>query len=99
MSSPQIDTFLIDDINESKFASHGLSVRQIIQVLENTYIIVPNRKYRRGLYLVIGRDNGGSFISIPIEDTSDANIWRPITAWPCKKSEITAFERKGNRSE
>ena len=94
MSSPLIEEFLIDDLNETKIGSHGLSVRQIIQVLENKHIIIPNRKRRRGLYLVIGRDNGGNCIAIPVERTYDSRLWRPITAWFCKDSERTLLEKK-----
>lgn len=94
MSSPVIEDFLIDDLNETKIGSHGLSVRQIIQVLENKHIIIPNRKRRRGLYLIIGRDNGGNCIAIPVERTYDSRLWRPITAWSCKDSERTLLEKK-----
>lgn len=37
MSSPLIDGFLIDDDNEEKIAVHGLSVRQVLQVLDNIH--------------------------------------------------------------
>jgi uncharacterized DUF497 family protein len=94
MSSPVIEEFLIDDLNETKISLHGLSVRQIIQVLENKHVVIPNRKHRRGLYLVIGRDNGGDCIAIPVERTYDSRLWRPITAWFCKDSERTLLERK-----
>lgn len=94
MSSPVIEEFLIDDLNETKISSHGLSVRQTIQVLENKHIIIPNRKHRRGLYLVIGMDNGGNCIAIPVERTYDSRLWRPITAWFCKDSERTLLEKK-----
>ena len=94
MSSPRIEEFLIDDLNETNIGSHCLSVRQIAQVLENKHIIVPNRKRRRGLYLVIGKDNGGNCIAIPVERTYDSRLWRPITAWHCKDSERTLLEKK-----
>ena len=94
MSSPIIEEFLIDDLNETKIGSHCLSVGQIIQVLENKHIIVPNRKRRRGLYLVIGKDNGGNCIAIPVERTYYLRLWRPITAWFCKDSERTLLEKK-----
>lgn len=94
MSSPVIEEFLIDDLNETKISVHGLSVRQTIQVLENKHIIIPNRKHRRGLYLVIGVDNGGNCIAIPVERTYDSRLWRPITAWFCKDSERTLLEKK-----
>lgn len=93
MSSPRIETFLFDDENEEKIISHGLSVLRVIQVLDNLCIIFPNRKRRRGIYLIIGRDNGGTCISIPIERTQISGVWRPITAWPCKKGEETILNK------
>ena len=80
MSSPKIDSFLFDDENEEEIAAHGLSSYRVVQVLDNIHIVLPNRKRRRGSYLIIGRDNGGSCISIPVERTYKANLWRPITA-------------------
>jgi len=93
MSSPIIETFLFDEENENKIVTHRLSIYQVIQILDNVHIILPNKKVRRGLYLVIGRDNGGACISVPIEKTNVAGIWRPITAWPCKKGEDTVLKK------
>jgi hypothetical protein len=84
---PEIHDFLIDDANEEKFAVHGLSARRVLQVLEDEHVVLRNRKERRGLYLVIGRDRGGACIAVPIEPTHDPTLWRPITAWPCKDHE------------
>ena len=99
MSRPLIEAFLIDDLNETKIIAHGLSIRQIIQVLENRHAVIPNRKQRRGIYLVIGRDNGGSCISIPVEPTHEFSVWRPITAWRCKKNEQTLLKNVERYSE
>ncbi len=87
MSIPIVDDFVFDDANEAEMARHGLTPYRVLQVLDE-FIIVPNRRERRGAYLVIGRDHGGAFITIPIEPTEEPNIWRPITAWHSKKSEI-----------
>ena len=87
MSSLTVNAFLIDDDNSEKFAEHGLSERQVVQVLDNSPVTVPNRRHRRGLHLMIGRDNGGVCIAIPIEPTHERDVWRPITAWPCKHVE------------
>ena len=94
MSRLNIQSFLIDDENEDKMAAHGLTVRRVVQVLDNAHLIVPNRKHRRGLYLIIGTDNGGACIAVPVESTSDATLWRPITAWACKANEEMMLERK-----
>ena len=58
MSSPQVIAFLIDDVNEEKFASHGLTASRVHQVLENEYLILRNRRAATGLYLILGRDRG-----------------------------------------
>ncbi len=93
MSSPLIRSFLFDEENEEKITARGLSLYRVLQVLDNAHIILKNRKRQRGVFLVIGRDNGGSCIAIPIERSYTPNLWRPITAWPCKKCEYTILRR------
>ena len=87
MSNPSITGFLFDDDNEAKMARHGISPRQVSQILDGEHVIVSNRGKRRGLYLFIGQDHGGACISVPVEPTHDRALWRPITAWPSKKHE------------
>ena len=93
MSRPRIEAFLIDDENEEKITSHNLSVWQVMQVLDNVHIVLRNRKRRHGLYLVIGMDNGGACVAVPVEPTYQATVWRPITAWPCKADERAVLEK------
>ena len=94
MSSLLITEFLIDDENELKFASHGLAAAQVDQVLDNPYLVARNRRERRASHLVIGKDHGGQCIAVPIEPTHIIDLWRPITAWPCKASELTLLTRR-----
>ena len=94
MSRPPIDAFLYDDENEAEFAAHGLSVRQIDQILDNEYAVVENKKRRRGLYLVVGRDHGGRAITVPIHQTAQSGVWRPVTAWPSKQGELAKLRPK-----
>jgi len=94
MSMPDVADFLLDDENEDKMAAHGLTPRRVLQVLDNTHIVVPNRRRRRASFLIVGRDNGGACISVPIERTRDPLIWRPVTAWPSKDSERRQLERR-----
>lgn len=84
---PRVADFVFDDENVDKMWEHGIRQEQVRQVLDNRPAIVVNRKGRRGLYMIIGRDNGGACITVPIEPTADVLVWRPITAWPCKESE------------
>ena len=94
MSSPRITAFLIDADNEEKFAQHGLSARQVVQVLDGAHLVVRNRKRRRARYLIIGRDNGGQCIAIPVAPTYEPNNVGPVTAWRCKEEERNRLERE-----
>ena len=85
--------FLYDEENLEKIGRHGLSDARVDQVLSNEHILIDNRKQRRARYLVIGRDNGGACITVPIEPTGDPVLWRPVTAWPCKPHERARLDR------
>ena len=93
---PVIAGFVFDDINEDKIGAHGLTTGQVLQILSNRYIIVRNRRNRRALHLIIGTDDGGGCIAVPVEKTHDPLMWRPITAWSCKDHErASLFSERG----
>ena len=94
MSSQIISAFLIDDENEQKFASHGISALQVMQILGNIHVVRGNRRRRRATHQVIGLTDGGSCIAVPIEPTHAHGMWRPVTAWPCKKSELARLRQQ-----
>lgn len=93
MSSPDIYGFAIDDINEEKFWGHGLTSRQVRQVLDNPFVLVRNRPGRAAPLLLIGREGGGRCIAVPIYPTHDRLVWRPVTAWPCKSGEAAKLQQ------
>jgi len=97
MSSPIITAFIIDDENQDKFAFHGLSDNQVVQLLENDNVVLPNRRadIHKATHVLIGRDNGGAPIFIPIEPTYDPELWRPVTAWPATGWELTELTKRG----
>jgi hypothetical protein len=94
MSSDRICEFLIDEENEEKFWSHGLTVDRVLDILDRRYTVVPNRKGRRGVYLLIGRDRSGECLAVPVEATHDPVVWRPVTAWRCKDVERARLPRE-----
>ena len=94
---PIIAGFLFDDDNVEKLAFHRLSDEQVDQVLDSPYLVARNRKDQRASLLVIGRDHRGLCIAIPVEPTSDPEVWRPVTAWPCKTSESQRLQRARRR--
>jgi uncharacterized DUF497 family protein len=87
VSSPVVEAFAIDEENEAKFWAHGLTVEQVVQVLESAHTIKRNRKERRASHLIVGTDRQGRCIAVPIEPTHQRGVLRPVTAWPCKPHE------------
>jgi len=93
MSMPDVADFLFDDEIEAKMGNHGLTPRKVLQVLENRHIVVKNRRRRRGVFPIVGTDNGGAYITVPVEPTHDRLLWRPVTAWPSKDHERAWLDR------
>lgn len=92
----QVLAFLFDEDNIEKFAAHGLAWWQVEDILDDTQrVVVPNRRRRRAAFLVIGRDRSGRCIAAPIESTWDPTLWRPVTAWPCKRNESARLPSRG----
>lgn len=87
MASIRIREFIISERAADKFWAHGITRRQVEEVLENRFIVTINRKDRAAAYLAIGRDNNGRCITIPVVPTEEQTVWRPITAWYCKPAE------------
>lgn len=95
MSIPTIEAFIFDEVNEEKFAGHGIAADQVLQVLAHDYVTVRNRPGRRASYLVIGYDDQGRCLAVPITPTAEAGVWRPVTAWPCKDFEQLRLGKRG----
>jgi hypothetical protein len=83
--------FLFDDANEEKFADHGLSIDDVLSILEREHRVVRNRKERRASHMVGGRIENSDCIMVPIEPTADPVIWRPVTAWYASTSHQLAM--------
>lgn len=92
---PRVSDFVFDEENESKLDWHGLTPEQVVEVIHGTnYIVVRNRKGRRATALVIGKDDAGRCLTIPVEPTGHPGWWRPVTAWMCKVAERALLERQ-----
>jgi len=81
----------IDDANEAEFGRHGISVSEMIQLLESEIRVFRNKKHRAGSLLMIGTTRGGRVLTVPITRTAVAGRWRPITAWDSSAGERTRY--------
>jgi hypothetical protein len=70
-----------------KLWGHGLRPAQVWSVLNRRWVAVRNRPDRAAPYLLIGRDDQGRCLAMPIVPTDDPLVWRVITGWYCKRSE------------
>jgi uncharacterized DUF497 family protein len=86
--------FEVDDHNAAKFAVHGIREEQVFAVLERPFAVIRNRAERATEYLLIGRDRSGQCIAIPLLPTNDPTVWRPVTAWHCKRQERARLPRE-----
>jgi len=87
MPMPPIWAFVFDDENEDEFARHGIYPEQVAQVLTNRHRLERNKGSRRASHLLIGVDDGGTCLTIPIERTRERGLWRPVIAWRCSTAE------------
>lgn len=66
---------------------HRVDIDHLYALIAGDYVVRRNRKHRAAPYLLIGEDNQGRCLAVPIVPTEDPHVWRPITAWECKRHE------------
>lgn len=82
-----------NDEAEAHIAEHGVTPREVNQMVENPHIIVRNRQRRRAPVLLIGRTHGGRVLSVPLAKTRDPGVWRPITAFPATEAQAALLDK------
>jgi hypothetical protein len=93
----KVDAFSFDDDNLDELTAHGLTPRQVAQVLDDEFFVTRNKRRRRASHLVIGYDYGGRCLTIPIEPTPDPTTWRPVTGWRSTPAERGRRDRARRR--
>jgi uncharacterized DUF497 family protein len=89
----EIRALVWDEANEGHLAKHGVSVREVAQILSNPHVIVWNRKKRSTRHLLIGSTHGGRILTVPLARTADPGTWRPVTAFPATKAQQRVHSR------
>jgi len=95
VSSPWIYDLAFDDENEGKLATRGISPEDVLDILSQPHVLVRNKRRRRGLYKMIGKDSSGRMLTIIIEPTTIKSTWRPVTGWESSRAEIRQFLGSG----
>ncbi|SRR5581483_4542183 len=84
---PILDS-VFDAENLEKLSRRGIYPEDLYDILEGLYQFGRNRAGRRGSHLLIGRNWNNHCLAVPVEATGEAGVWRPITGWDCKPSEL-----------
>ncbi len=80
-----------DENNESELARHNISASEAFEVLTNDPKWAPNKKGRAGLWLAVGRTDGGRPLTLPITYDDSRLSVRPITGWDSTAGEKTRY--------
>jgi hypothetical protein len=87
MARRAVDRVVVTQRAIDKGSHHGITSSQMQAVAGNDHILARNRKGRAASHLLIGRDDQGRCLAIPVVPTEHSRTWRAITAWFCKPSE------------
>lgn len=75
---------------------HRIAVELVFSVLDGDYLVRPNHPNDRvATHLLIGWDQRGQCIAVPIIESDVPGSWRVVTAWPCKPRELNELRRRG----
>lgn len=80
-----------DEGNESELTAHGITVSEAWQVLTSEPAWARNKKNRAGLWLAVGRTDGGRRLTLPVTYDASRRHVRPVTGWPSTDGEIARY--------
>jgi hypothetical protein len=87
----QATDFEFDEGNEAELADHHISAIEAFEVLANEPTWAPNKKGRAGLWLAVGRTDGGRALTMPVAYDESRSRLRPITGWDSTTGEKTKY--------
>jgi len=92
-----VRTLIWDERNEEHIAEHGVTAREVMQMVENPHIVVKNRKRRRADHLLVGRTHGGRVLAVALARTQEDDAWRPTTAYSATAAQQRLLDRHTQR--
>lgn len=86
--------FRWDETNEAKLWNHGVEAWEVEEVFLNGPVWARNKKGRAGDYLMVGRTNGGRWLTVVLEVKEATREVRAITGWPSSGGELAKYGRR-----
>lgn len=87
MPRVRVDHLAFDEVNIRKLGAHGVMISAAIEVLETAPRLFRNRSDGGAPYVLIGPDDSGRLITLPIDPTASDDTWRPRTGYPSSAAE------------
>ncbi len=79
-----VTELVFDALNERKLADHGITIMDVLEVMDNQPRFFANRRSRRASHVMVGPTSSGRVLVVPIEDWG-RGIWRPVTAFDANR--------------
>ena len=84
----EVRELLLTETALQKLGARGISAEEIAQLLHNEHVTVRNPRAPTGTRrLLIGRTNGGRWLTLVIEQTIDSATWLLVTGWASTHAE------------
>jgi uncharacterized DUF497 family protein len=95
----EIRELVWDEANELHLAQHGVTTREVEQLLSNPHVVARNRTHRRAQHLLIGRTDGGRVLTVALAKTHETGTWRPVTGFTATEAQQEVLTRALRSSE
>lgn len=94
MAIIDVAALVFDDVNEAKFAAHGVTVDEVQQVRDKWPRYYLNRPDRRATHVMVGPTRRGRIVVVPIETWGADDVWRPVTAFDATPGQAARYRSK-----
>ena len=86
-----------DEWNENEMARHGVTPREVLQVLDNGPVFFRNKGRHAAQLLMVGPTDGGRMLTVPLASTAIEGVWRPATTWDSDDPELLRYRSARGR--
>jgi uncharacterized DUF497 family protein len=85
-----VGELVFDAVNEAKFADHGMTIIDVLDVMDLEPRFFRNRRGRRASHVMVGPTQSGRVLVVPIEDWG-RGVWRPVTAFEANAWQVRRY--------
>jgi hypothetical protein len=85
-----VQELVFDAVNETKLAVHGVTVIEVLEILDLEPRFFENRRGRRASHVMVGPTVSDRVLVVPIEDWG-RGVWRPTTAFVASRWQVRRY--------